>query len=217
VARGLADGAFYNAGQSCCSVERVYVHESIYEPFVAAFLDEVASFVAGSEWDPATYLGPLCLPSQPAFLRAQVADALAKGATQLTPRLDFKAPPTPRHFPPTVLSGVTPDMDVHRVESFGPLVTLTKVPDVQTAIDLTNDSSYGLTAAVYSPGRQRAESILRCLKTGTAYWNCCDRTSPALPWQGRRDSGIGLTMSSLGIQAMAVPRAYHLNFAALQE
>ena len=208
VAQALADGAFYNTGQSCCSIERIYVQESIYDDFSKYFVEEVESFHIGSEWAKDTYLGPLTLKNQVAFLEAQVQDALEKGATLLTTP---KKAPTPRHFPPTVLANVTQNMDVHRHESFGPLVAIAKVTTDEKAIDLMNDSSFGLTAAVYSSKKDRALAILKRLKTGTAYWNCCDRSSPSLPWQGRNLSGIGITMSHLGIQAMTIPRAYHLN------
>jgi len=208
VAKALADGAFYNTGQSCCSIERIYVQDPLFDAFSDAFAAQVATFKAGSEWDPTTYLGPLCLATQPAFLQSQVDDALAKGAKILTAGT---APPTPRHFPPTVLTNVTPDMDVARAESFGPIVTLDRVSrDDRDAVDKINDSDFGLTAAVYSSQRDRGIAILKQLKTGTAYLNCCDRSSPNLPWQGRKLSGVGLTMSYLGIQAMAIPRAYHL-------
>ncbi|KAJ8610825.1 hypothetical protein CTAYLR_006471 [Chrysophaeum taylorii] len=208
VAAKLADGAMYNTGQSCCSVERIYVHERVYEPFVEALVAEVNSFKVGDPWDASTFVGPLCLPSQPAFLEAQVQDALAKGATRLA---GFAPPPTPRHFPPTVLVDVDHSMDVARHESFGPVVAVMKVADDDEALALVNDSYYGLTAAIYCADEDRAMRFLAGAKTGSAYWNCCDRTSPFLPWSGRGASGVGVTMSNLGIQTFTHARGYHLN------
>lgn len=207
VAAAVADGAFYNSGQSCCSVERIYVHEKVYDDFIASLVNTVNSFRVGSEWDPNTFVGPLCLPTQPIFLRRQLDDALAKGATQLT---GFAVPPTPRHFSPTVLVDVDHTMDIVQTESFGPIVAVAKVTDDDHALRLVNDSSYGLTASIYSSDRDRALSFLSQTKTGSAYWNCCDRTSPYLPWSGRRASGIGITMSDLGISTFAHARGYHL-------
>uniref|UniRef100_A0A7S3JSH8 Aldehyde dehydrogenase domain-containing protein n=1 Tax=Aureoumbra lagunensis TaxID=44058 RepID=A0A7S3JSH8_9STRA len=208
VAQALADGAFYNAGQSCCSVERIYVHEKVYDTFVEAFVQEVNSFQVGSEWDASTYLGPLCLPSQPAFLRRQVDDAISKGAKVVTKKIPCL---TPRHFVPTVLIDVDHSMDIMREESFGPVIGIQKVHSDAESVALMDDTTYGLTASVYTDDKQRALSILGQLKTGTAYWNACDRVSPYLPWSGRRDSGIGATLSHIGILSMTHPRAYHLN------
>lgn len=207
VAASLADGACYNAGQSCCSIERIYVHEAVYDTFLHKLAKTVDSFSLGSEWSPDTFVGPLCLPNQPAFLQAQVDDAVSKGAKVVTGKARA---PTPRHFTPTVLADVTDDMDVVRVESFGPVVAVAKVKDDEEAVTMANNSDYGLTVGIYCADERRALDFLAKTKTGSAYWNCCDRTSPTLPWSGRGASGIGVTMSTLGIETFTHPRGYHL-------
>jgi acyl-CoA reductase-like NAD-dependent aldehyde dehydrogenase len=208
-AAAVADGAFYNTGQSCCAVERVYVEQPIWEPFLEAFLHEVRGFKLGDPSDPQTYIGPLARrEAQLEHLERQVADASAKGAIV---RLGGER--VARHgyyFEPTVLIDVTHEMIVMREESFGPIIGLMAVGSDAEATQLMNDTEYGLTAGVYSKSRARAESILRELQVGSAYWNCCDRVSPRLPWSGRRDSGIGCTLSTYGIETFLKPKAWHL-------
>ena len=210
-AAGIADGAFYNAGQSCCSVERIYVHEKIFRPFVAAFVAEVKKFSLGDPRDPATYIGPLARPAQIQVLEAQIRDARRRGAQVLAG--GAAVPGKPGYFAPTVLVNVTHEMAVMREESFGPIIGIMSVPDDATAINLMNDTEYGLTAGVYSPDRARAERILQQVHCGSAYWNCCDRVSPALPWSGVGKSGVGVTLSKYGIQAFTRPKAWHLRRA----
>ncbi len=207
-AAGIADGVFYNAGQSCCSVERIYVHQKIFRPFVAAFVAEVKKFRIGDPREPTTYIGPLARPAQIKVLEAQVRDALERGAKVLTGGAAI--PGRPGYFAPTVLINVTHEMAVMRDESFGPIIGIMSVPDDATAINLMNDTEYGLTAGVYSPDRARAERILQQVHCGSAYWNCCDRVSPALPWSGVGKSGVGVTLSKYGIQAFTRPKAWHL-------
>jgi acyl-CoA reductase-like NAD-dependent aldehyde dehydrogenase len=206
-AESLADGAFYNNGQSCCSVERIYVERSIAGPFADAFVSTVRSFVVGDPEDPATYIGPLARPQQIAILEAQVKDALAKGARLLCGGRVGERPGT---FEPTVLTDVTNAMLVMREESFGPIIGLCAVDDDEQAIDLMNDTDYGLTAGVYAKDRARAERILSRVNAGSVYWNCCDRVSPRLPWTGRKHSGMGSTLSAAGIRAFVQPKAWHL-------
>ena len=207
-AESLADGAFYNTGQSCCSVERIYVHEKIAPAFTAAFVEVVRGFVVGDPEDPNTYIGPLARPAQLAVLEAQIADALAKGARVLIG--GKRLPRTGPYFAPTVLTDVTNQMSVMRDESFGPIIGIQSVQSDAEAIRLMNDNDYGLTAGVYSKDRARAQAILRDVDAGSVYWNCCDRVSPRLPWTGRRQSGIGSTLSTLGIRAFLQPKAWHL-------
>lgn len=208
VAAAVADGAFYNTGQSCCSVERIYVHAAIYDAFVEAFVAEVKRFRLGDPRREETYLGPLTRAPQLAVLEAQVADALRRGARLLTGgrRVERRG----HYFAPTVLVDVDHTMTVMRDESFGPIIGLMPVPDDATALRLMNDSAYGLTAAVYTPSRRRAERLLAEVRCGSAYWNCCDRVSPRLPWSGRGQSGQGLTLSRAGITAFTQPKAWHL-------
>lgn len=206
-AAGLADGAFYNNGQSCCAVERIYVHSDVYDEFIEAFVSQVKGFKLGDPNDAQTDLGPLSRQAQQAVLIAQVEDALAKGATLLCGGKPADRPGW--YFAPTVLSRVNHDMAVMRDESFGPIIGIQRVEHDDQAIALMNDTDYGLTAAVYSQDRERARTILSQIETGTVYWNCCDRVSPRLPWSGRGHSGIGSTLSLTGIEAFLQPRSWH--------
>lgn len=208
VAAAVADGAFYNTGQSCCSVERVYVHESVFAEFVEAFVATVEGFVTGDPTDEATYIGPLTRAPQLDVLEAQVADAVAKGATIRTGGTRGAGPGA--WFAPTVLTGVDHSMSVMREESFGPIIGIQSVADDDEALALMNDTEYGLTAGVYSRYRARAERLLSGVDAGSAYWNCCDRVSPRLPWTGRHHSGVGSTLSTYGIRTFTQPKAFHL-------
>ena len=207
-AESLADGAMYNAGQSCCAVERIYVHASVYEDFVAHFLATVAGFKLGDPTDPATYIGAITRAPQLDLLDAQVADALAQGATL---RCGGHRLPGPGHwYTPTVLTEVHHGMALMREESFGPIIGIQQVQDDDEALALMNDSRYGLTAGVFSRDEAAARALLSRVNAGSVYWNCCDRVSPRLPWSGTGDSGLGLTLSSAGIQAFTRPKAWHL-------
>jgi len=206
VAIGTADGAFYNNGQSCCSVERIYVHEKIYDDYVTAFVNEVKTYKTGLPTDEGIYIGPLTRPAQIKVLEHQVKDAMDKGATLLHGGKKLKG----NYFEPTVLTGVTNQMAVMRDESFGPIIGIMKVKDDAEAIALMQDTDYGLTAGVYSKDFDRAESIMKLMNAGTVYWNCCDRVSASLPWSGRKNSGLGTTLSHQGIHAFVQPKAYHI-------
>lgn len=207
-AESLADGAMYNTGQSCCSVERIYVERAIYEPFLEAFVRAVRGFVLGDPEDPETYIGPLARREQIAVLEQQVADAVAKGARLLTGGRRADRPGN--YFEPTVLADTTDDMLVMREESFGPIIGIAAVEGDDEAIRRMNDTEYGLTAGMYTRDRARAERVLSSVDAGSVYWNCCDRVSPRLPWTGRRHSGIGSTLSTYGIRTFLQPKAWHL-------
>jgi len=207
-AAALADGAFYNTGQSCCSVERIYVHERVYDDFVAAFVGEVAAFKVGDPLDETTYIGPLTRKPQLAVLRRQVADAKRKGAKLLLGGHVIKR--KGHWFEPTVLADVDHSMLVMREESFGPIIGIEAVADDDAAIELMNDTDYGLTAGVYTQNEKRAKKILARVHAGSVYWNCCDRVSPRLPWSGVKHSGIGVTLSTYGIATFTRPKAFHL-------
>ena len=207
-AESLADGAMYNAGQSCCSVERIYVHERIHDAFVEAFVDTVRGFACGDPADEATYLGAIARSAQLEVLDAQVAEAKAKGATL---RLGGTRRPGPGNwFEPTVFTDVDHSMALMRDESFGPIIGIQKVRNDDEALALMNDTRYGLTAGVFTRDAERARSLLAQVNAGSVYWNCCDRVSPRLPWSGHGDSGVGLTLSTYGIQTFTRPRAWHL-------
>ncbi len=187
---------------------RIYVHESIHVDFVDAFVATVRGFKIGDPRDDTTYIGPLTRKAQLAVLKRQVADARKKGASLL-----LGGKPLTRkghYFAPTVLSDVDHRMELMREESFGPVIGIQKVKDDFEAVRLMNDTAYGLTAGVYTPDRGRAEKILAQIKSGSVYWNCCDRVSPRLPWSGLKHSGFGLTLSTYGIQTFLRPKAWHL-------
>lgn len=210
-AAGLADGAMYNTGQSCCSVERIYVHEAIYDAFVAAFVETVKGFKRGDPMAADTYIGPLTRAPQLDVLQAQVADAVAKGGKLL---IGGQRLPGPGNwFEPTVFSNVHHGMDLMREESFGPVIGIQKVSTDEEAVTLLNDTRYGLTAGVFTPDEARARNLLAQVNAGSTYWNCCDRVSPRLPWSGHGDSGLGLTLSTAGISTFTRPKAWHLRKA----
>ncbi|MES2286073.1 MAG: aldehyde dehydrogenase family protein [Bacteroidota bacterium] len=208
IAAGTADGAFYNTGQSCCAVERIYVHEKVYDQYVEEFINEVKGFKLGAPTEEGTYIGPLTRKAQLDFIETQVKDAVAKGAKVVAggKRVGEKG----YFFEPTVLVNVNHEMSVMHDESFGPVVGIMKVKDDAEAIKRMQDTEYGLTAAVYSASKERAEKILSKIDAGTGYWNCCDRVSAALPWSGRKHSGFGATLSHAGLRAFTNPKAYHL-------
>jgi len=205
-AESLADGAMYNSGQSCCSVERIYVHAAVYDAFVDHFLQTVDGFKVGDPMDESTYIGAIARAPQLDVLDAQVADAKAKGATLRRGghRLPNQA------YAPTVFTEVDHTMTLMREESFGPLIGIQKVTSDDEAVALMNDTHYGLTAGVYSRDEAAARALLARVNAGSVYWNCCDRVSPRLPWSGVGDSGIGLTLSTHGILTFTRPKAWHL-------
>jgi acyl-CoA reductase-like NAD-dependent aldehyde dehydrogenase/gamma-glutamyl-gamma-aminobutyrate hydrolase PuuD len=207
-AAATADGAFYNNGQSCCAVERIYVNEKVYDKYIDEFVREVKSWKVGSPVEEGVYIGPLSRKEQITVLENQVAEAVQKGAILLTggKRMNAKG----YYFEPTVVVNVKNDMAIMQDESFGPVIGIMKVKDDEEAIKLMKDTEYGLTAAVYSADKKRAENILQQINAGTGYWNCCDRVSAALPWSGRKHSGFGVTLSHAGLRAFTKPKAYHL-------
>lgn len=208
VAAATADGAFYNNGQSCCSVERIYVHEKVYESFIDKFIKEVKSWKIGLPTEEGIYIGPLSRKEQIVVLGQQIKDALQNGASIETGgnRINREG----YFFEPTVATNVNHSMSIMKEESFGPLIGIMKVDNDEEAIQLMKDTDYGLTASVYSSSQERAENILKQINAGTGYWNCCDRVSAALPWSGRKHSGIGITLSHMGLRAFTKPKAYHL-------
>ncbi len=203
-----ADGAFYNNGQSCCAVERIYVHEKVYDKYVNFFIEEVKSWKIGNPAEEGIYIGALTRPAQIEVLEIQINEAIKNGATLVYggKRMQLKG----NFFEPTILTDVTNQMLVMQDESFGPIIGIMKVQNDDEAIAFMNDTKYGLTSSVYSTNEQRAQLILSQLNSGTGYWNCCDRVSAALPWSGRKHSGFGATLSHVGIRAFAKTKALHL-------
>jgi acyl-CoA reductase-like NAD-dependent aldehyde dehydrogenase len=210
-AASLADGAMYNTGQSCCSVERIYVHESIHEAFVQAFVQEVKLLKVGDPTAQGTGVGPLTRAPQLALLEHQIADAVSKGAKLATGGKRLAQPGN--WFEPSVLIDVNHSMELMREESFGPIIGIQKVSDDAEAVALMNDTEYGLTAGIYTKDAARAERLLAQVHAGSVYWNCCDRVSPRLPWSGVGHSGVGLTLSTYGIETFTRPKAWHLRSA----
>lgn len=211
-AAALADGAMYNCGQSCCSVERIYVQRPVFDAFVEALVAEVRRLKVG---DPAledTDVGPLTRAAQVDVLVAQIADARARGARVLTGGQPLDRPGG-HWFAPTVVVDVGHEMALMREESFGPVIGIQPVADDAEALRRINDSAYGLTAGVYTRDEARARALLAQAQAGSVYWNCCDRVSPRLPWSGVKHSGIGLTLSTEGITAFTRPKAWHLRSA----
>jgi len=214
-AESLADGAMYNTGQSCCSVERIYVHEKIHDAFVAAFVETVKAMKSGDPMSDDSYIGAITRAPQLDVLEAQVADATEKGATLLAGGQRMSGPfgGAGNWFEPTVFSSVDHTMELMKEESFGPVIGIQKVSGDAEAVRLMNDTRYGLTAGVYTPDEARARTLLAQVNAGSVYWNCCDRVSPRLPWSGYGDSGVGLTLSTYGIQAFTRTKAWHLKQA----
>ncbi|MGL1887441.1 MAG: aldehyde dehydrogenase family protein [Reichenbachiella sp.] len=203
-----AEGAFYNNGQSCCAIERIYVHENIYDEFVKHFVEEVDSYIIGDPTSLDTFIGSLTRPQQITVLEDQIKDATIQGAELHTGGRVMEG--KGYYFEPTVLTNVNHKMKVMKDESFGPIIGIQKLSSDQEAIELMLDTEFGLTSAVFSKDKARAQNVLSAMNTGTVYWNCCDRVSPKLPWSGRKSSGIGSTLSSQGIRAFVQPKAYQM-------
>ncbi|MCO5239857.1 MAG: aldehyde dehydrogenase family protein [Chitinophagaceae bacterium] len=208
VAEAALEGAVYNNGQSCCAVERIYVHENVYDRFIDTFVSKAKKLAIGNPLDKATEIGPLSRKEQIDFLMQQVDDAKENGGKLLLGGGPLQQ--SGYFFPPTVVVNANHKMKLMTEESFGPVIGIQKVKDDQEAVQLMKDTPYGLTAAVYSKDFKRAEDVMKQMDTGTVYWNCCDRVSAGLPWSGRKSSGLGATLSYMGIRAFVQPKAYHL-------
>lgn len=210
---GLMDGAMYNAGQCCCGIERIYVHESLYDAFVEKAVAWVKGLRLGNPLDPETTLGPMANVRFASTVRAQVAEAVAAGARALIDPALFPADDGGAYLAPQVLVNVDHSMRVMREESFGPVVGIMKVSGDDEAVRLMNDSPYGLTCAIYTRDAEAAEAIGDRLDTGTVFLNRCDYLDPALCWTGCKDTGRGAALSHLGYLAVTRPKSYHLRKA----
>jgi acyl-CoA reductase-like NAD-dependent aldehyde dehydrogenase len=207
----LVDGSFFNSGQSCCAIERIYVHKQVWTEFLDGFVELTRKYVLGSPLEQTTTLGPMVRPEAAAFVRKQIASAVRAGAkTHIDPKaFPMDRPGTP-YMAPQVLTGVTHGMSVMMDESFGPVIGLMKVSDDREAIELMNDSPYGLTAAIWTEDADAAQAIGREIETGTVFMNRCDYLDPALTWTGVKDTGRGATLSKIGYEALTRPKSYHL-------
>ncbi|MWV16350.1 aldehyde dehydrogenase family protein [Pseudomonas sp. L-22-4S-12] len=207
----LVDGSFFNSGQSCCGIERIYVDQALYPAFVEGFVELTKQYVLGNPLQEATTLGPLVRSEAAEFVRGQIAEARAKGAKALIEAKSFAADaPGSAYLAPQVLVQVNHDMAVMRQESFGPVVGIMPVAGDAEAIALMNDSPYGLSAAIWSSDLEAAERIGQQLDTGTVFMNRCDYLDPALAWTGVKHSGRGATLSSLGYEHLTRPKSFHL-------
>jgi acyl-CoA reductase-like NAD-dependent aldehyde dehydrogenase len=207
----LVDGAFFNSGQSCCGIERIYVHKSLYKDFVGGFVDLTKKYVLGSPLDEATTLGPMIKPEAADFVRKQIKSALRGGAKAHIDAKSFVMDKVgTSYMAPQVLTDVNHQMSVMTEESFGPVVGIMKVSDDEEAVTLMNDSDYGLTAALWTSDADAAQKIGDQLNTGTVFMNRCDYLDPALAWTGVKNTGRGITLSALGYEAMTRPKSYHL-------
>jgi acyl-CoA reductase-like NAD-dependent aldehyde dehydrogenase len=207
----LVDGAFFNSGQSCCGIERIYVHESLYSRFVDGFVELTKAYKLGNPTEKSTNLGPMVRASAADFVRGQIAEAVRLGARSLV---------DPKHFPadkagtpylaPHVLVDVSHKMRVMTEESFGPVIGIMKVASDDEAVALMNDSAYGLTAALWTMDAAAAERLGARIETGTVFMNRCDYLDPGLAWTGVKDTGRGATLSVLGYEQLTRPKSFHL-------
>ena len=211
----LVDGAFFNAGQSCCGIERIYVHEDVYDRFVEGAVDLTRRYVLGDPTRQETTLGPMVRSAAADFVRGQVTDATREGARAL---IDERAFPESRagtpYLAPQILVDVDHTMRVMREETFGPAVGIMKVASDEEAIRLMNDSDFGLTAAIWTRDVAAAEALGERLETGTVFMNRCDYLDPALAWTGVKQSGRGVTLSALGYEHLTRPKSFHLRLAS---
>jgi acyl-CoA reductase-like NAD-dependent aldehyde dehydrogenase len=207
----LVDGAFFNSGQSCCGIERIYVHRKVWSDFIGGFIDLTRKYVLGSPLDEATTLGPMVNADAADFVRKQIRSAVRAGAiAHIDPKSFAKDKAGTPYMAPQVLTGVNHQMSVMMEESFGPVVGIMKVGSDEEAIDFMNDSPYGLTAAIWTSDADAAQAIGKEIATGTVFMNRCDYLDPALTWTGVKDTGRGATLSVVGYEALTRPKSYHL-------
>ncbi len=206
----LVDGSFFNSGQSCCGIERIYVHETVYDKFVDGFVSLAKKYRLGNPLEQETNLGPMVKTEAADYVRAQIGQALKKGARSLIDESLFPASKkgTP-YLSPHVLVDVDHTMEVMTEESFGPVVGIMKVKNDGDAIRLMNDSKYGLTASVWTEDMDKAESIGRRIEAGTIFMNRCDYLDPALAWTGYKNSGRGVTLSKFGYDHLTKLKSFH--------
>jgi acyl-CoA reductase-like NAD-dependent aldehyde dehydrogenase len=207
----LVDGSYFNSGQSCCGIERIYVQAGVHDEFVERFAALARQYVLGSPLEEATTLGPMVKPAAADFVRGQVADAVNGGARALIDAAAFAADRAgTAYLAPQALVDVDHSMAVMRDESFGPVVGIMRVRDDAEAVALMNDSAYGLTASVWTRDVDAAEAIGARVDTGTFFMNRCDYLDPALAWTGVKDTGRGATLSRIGYEALTRPKSFHL-------
>jgi acyl-CoA reductase-like NAD-dependent aldehyde dehydrogenase len=207
----LVDGAFYNGGQSCCAVERIYVMRPLFQRFVDAYVAEVEKYKVGNPEEESTGIGPLAQAKALDHIESQIGQAVEMGARVLTGGRRLPGPGY--YFQPTVLSNVDHRMTVMMEESFGPVIGIMPVDSEDEAVRLMNDSPYGLTASVWTENATRGEALADRIAAGTVYLNRCDYLDPELAWVGIKDSGHGCTLSHLGYRYLTRPKSFHLRTA----
>lgn len=206
----LVDGAFYNSGQSCCAVERIYVDKAVFKPFVEGFVAATRKLTLGNPFLQQTTLGPMVGASAAVAVRDQIGKALAAGAKNLIERGDFaEYPRQSAYLAPAVLIDVDHRMDLMVEETFGPAIGIMPVSSDAEAVSLMNDSQYGLTASIWTSDPEAAERIDQYIETGTMYMNRCDYLDPALPWVGVKDTGFGCSLSELAYSHLTRPKSHH--------
>ena len=211
----LVDGAFFNSGQSCCGVERIYVHESLFDGFVEGFVDLTREYVLGNPLKKETTLGPMVDAKAADFVRGQIDGAVKAGATaHIDEHVFERSEPGTPYLAPQVLTGVNHQMSVMREESFGPVVGIMAVSNDEEAVALMNDSPFGLSASIWTRDEGAAEAIGERINTGTVYMNRCDYLDPALAWTGVGQSGRGCTLSRVGYEQLTRPKSYHFRVRA---
>jgi acyl-CoA reductase-like NAD-dependent aldehyde dehydrogenase len=210
----LVDGAFFNSGQCCCGIERIYVHESRYDAFLEAYVELTSQYVLDDPLKESTTLGPMARVNLAEVVREQTREALAKGAkAHIDPAAFAMDKPGSPYLAPQVLTSVDHAMSVMRDESFGPVIGIMKVKDEAEAIALMNDSPYGLTASIWTENVDEAKRVGAEIETGTVYMNRCDYLDPGLAWTGVKDTGYGASLSTLGYGALTRPKSYHLRLS----
>ncbi len=214
--RQLVDGAFYNAGQSCCAVERIYVHKRLFDDFVAAFVEHTRSLRLGNPLEQETTLGPVVRNAAATFVRGQVAEACSQGARSWIASQDYSQSALgPTYLAPQVLTGVNHSMRIMKEETFGPAVGIMKVSSDDEAVTLMNDSPFGLTGSVWTSDEAAALAIGNRVHTGTWFMNRCDYLDPALAWTGVKDSGQGCSLSRIGYEQLTQPKSFYMNLPPL--
>ncbi|MBI3896910.1 MAG: aldehyde dehydrogenase family protein [Gammaproteobacteria bacterium] len=210
----LVDGSFFNTGQSCCAIERIYVDTSIYGRFVTDFVELTNAYRLGNPLTPDVNLGPMVRASAAEFVRGQIDAAVAQGARAVVDHTRFPADrPGTAYMAPQVLIDVDHRMRAMTEESFGPVVGIMKVKSDAEAVGLMNDSRYGLTASIWTGDEKAALELGEQLATGTVFMNRCDYLDPALAWTGVKDSGFGCTLSVLGYESLTRPKSFHFRTA----
>ena len=211
-AEEIVDGAVFNSGQSCCSIERVYVDSSIHDKFIEEVQRVLSNYKLGDPSDPSTHVGPVISKRSLIAIEGQISDAVVSGARNVTPaNKTFEAKPADGNFvAPTLLVDVDHTMDIMREETFGPVIPVMRVTSDAEAVELMNDSQFGLTGSIWTADVKRGEELAAEVEAGTVFVNRCDFPSPDLAWTGWKDSGRGVTLSRFGFEQFVRLKSFHV-------